>query len=415
VPAFLSFLRDNARWLGAGALLTFFSTTGQTIFISMSAGHIREEYGLSNGGWGAVYMAGTLASALTLSYLGQIVDRWSVRKVVLFVAPALAFAALLMAISTHLVVLVLTIYLLRLFGQGMMTHSAYTATARWFSAQRGKALSLIILGHNVGDAVYTNVFVWLALLIGWRNGWLVAAGALIVAVPLIATLVSVNRTPRASDPVPRVVDARDWTRAEVVRDPIFYLVMLGVMAPSFIVTVAMFHQVYLIELRGWSLEVFASAFVVWAVVNSTFTLVSGQMIDRFSGLALLPFVLVPLGLGCLVLGLVAAPWAPFAFMALIGLSNGFSTTLFGAVWPEIYGLKHLGSIRALVVSWGVLASAIGPGLTGYLIDIGVSFPGQLVAMGLYCAGICFVLAYVRSRVRARAALPSPLGDATPRG
>ncbi|MDP3897151.1 MAG: MFS transporter [Mesorhizobium sp.] len=401
---FIPFLASNARWLAGGFLLTFFSTVGQTIFISLSAGEIRAEYGLSHGAWGMVYMVATLASALTLPYLGPIVDRYGVRRVVLFVAPMLALAAVSMALSSHIVLLVLTIYLLRLFGQGMMPHTAYTATARWFSAQRGKALSLVILGHNAGDAIFTNLFVLLALAIGWRNGWLVAAAALLVTLPLIATLVAVDRTPRASDPVPRIVDARDWTRAEVLRDPIFYLAMTGIMAPGFIVTVALFHQVYLVELRGWSLEVFASAFIVWAIVNSVFTTISGQLIDRFSGLVMLPFVLLPLGAACILLGLGEAAWVPFAFMALVGLSNGLSTTLFGAILPEIYGLKHLGSIRALGVSASVLASAAGPGLTGYLIDAGVSYPGQLAAMGLYCGLASLVLLYVSVNVRRRNAL-----------
>ncbi len=400
----LPFLRDNARWLSGGFLLTFFSTTGQTAFVSLSAGHVREEYALSNGGWGLIYMIGTLASALTLPHLGPLVDRLPVRRLVIFVAVMLAAAAAAMALSRHVVLLVVAVYLLRLFGQGMMTHTAYTATARWFSAQRGRALSIVILGHNAGDAVFTNLFVIVALAIGWRNAWLVAAAALLLALPLLASLVAVDRTPRASDPVPRVVEARDWTRAEVLRDPVFYLAMLGVMAPPFIVTVTLFHQVYLVELRGWSLEVFASAFIVLAMVNSVFTIVSGQLIDRFSGVALLPFALLPLGLACLVLGFVAAPWAPFAFMALTGMSNGLSTTLFGAIWPEFYGLRHLGAIRSLVVSAGVLASAAGPGLTGYLIDIGVDYPAQIVAMGVYCLLISFVMLYVSRRVRGRTAL-----------
>jgi len=398
---FLFFLRDNVRWIAGGLLLTFFSTVGQTVFISLSAGHIKQEYGLSNGGWGLVYMVGTLASALTLPYLGPIVDRFSVRSIVLFIVPMLALAAASMAFATHVVHLALTVYLLRLFGQGMFPHTAYTATARWFSAQRGRALSLVILGHNAGDALFPIAFVTLAGAIGWRNGWVVAASLLVVALPLAAMLVAVDRTPRAGDPQQTIVDARDWTRSEVLRDPIFYLAMLGVMAPGFIVTVAFFHQVYLVELRGWSLEVFASAFIVAALVNSLFTIASGQLIDRFSGLALLPFVLVPLGLACLVLGLVEAQWAAFAFMALIGVSNGLSSTLFGVMWPEVYGLKHLGSIRSLGVSASVFASAAGPGLTGYLIDAGISFPGQLVTMGLYCGLASLVLLYVSRAVRAR--------------
>jgi len=396
---FLSFLRDNGRWLAGAFLLTFFSTVGQTSFIGGSAGNIRAEYGLSNGGWGVVYMVGTLGSALTLPYLGQFVDRFSVRKVVLVVLPMLALAAVSMALANHIVWLALSIYLLRLFGQGMAPHTAYTATARWFSAQRGKAVSLVILGHNAGEAILITAFAAFAGAIGWRNGWLLAAAAvLLIALPLVATLVAVDRTPRQAQVNARVVDARDWTRGEVLRDPIFYLFMLGFMAPGFIVTVAFFHQVYLVELRGWSLGVFASAFVVWAVVNSVFTLVSGQLIDRLSGLAMLPFVLIPLGLACIFLGVVVEPWAPFVFMALVGLSNGFSTTLFGVVWPEMYGLKHLGSIRALGVSAGVFASAAGPGITGYLIDAGVSYPGQLVAMGLYCGFASMILLYVSRAV-----------------
>ena len=410
--AYLTFLRDNTRWLAGGFLLTFFSTFGMTSFIALSAGDIRRDYGLSHGEFGTLYMFATLASALSLPRLGQIVDCYSVQKVVLFVVPILALASASMAWSRHLVLLFVTIYLLRLFGQGMMVHAAYTATARWFSAQRGRALSSVILGHNAGDAIIPMGFVLIATSIGWRNGWLLAAAALaLIAVPAIALLVAADRKPRSSDPEARQIDARDWTRAEVVRDPVFYLLLLGVMAPGLIVTTLFFHQVYLVELRGWSLEVFASSFLVTAVVNAVFTLAVGQLIDRFSGVSLLPFVLLPLGFACLLLGLVDAQWSAFGFMALLGISNGLSTTLFGAVWPEVYGLKHLGSIRALIVSAGVFASAIGPGLTGFLIDGGVSYPGQIVAMGIYCFAISFVLMLASRRVRARSQVSAVVVEA----
>ncbi len=390
--SYLHFLRENARWLAAGFLMTFFSIYGQTTFISLSAGDIRREYELSHGGFGTIYMIATLASALTLTRAGQVVDRYSVRRVAMVVIPMLAIGAIAMGFCHHVALLLPVIYLLRLFGQGMMVHTAYTGTARWFSAQRGRALSVIILGHNAGDALMPILFVSVAGAIGWRNGWLLAAASLLFfALPLVSSLAAVNRTPRASDPTPRVSDARDWKRSEVIRDPYFYLLMLAVMAPSFIVTVIFFHQVYLVESRGWSMEAFAASFAVSAAVNSCFTLLVGQLIDRFSGVSLLPFVLLPLGAACLVLGSIDAQWSAFAFMALLGVSNGLSTTLFGAVWPEIYGLKNLGSIRALVVSASVLASAVGPGLTGYLIDLGVSYPGQILAMGLYCVGVSFLM------------------------
>lgn len=406
MTGFLAFLRDNARWLAGGFLLTLFSSFGQTFFISLSAGNIREEYGLSHGGFGTLYMVATLGSALTLPRLGQIVDRYSVKLVALFIIPMLALAAVLMAFSTNVLLLAFTIYLLRLFGQGMLTHTSFTAMGRWFSAQRGRAVSVVTLGHNTGEAVFPLIFVAVAVAVGWRNTWLMAAAALVfVALPVIVSLIAIERAPRASDPVARVSDARDWTRAEALRDPVFYLLFLGVMAPSFIGTVIFFHQVYLVELRGWSLELFASTFTLMAVMTATFALISGQLIDRFSAVALLPAFLIPLGLACLILGFFDGQWSAFAFMALLGVSWGFSSTLFGALWPEIYGTRHLGSIRALAVAIMVFASAMGPGLTGLLIDLGVSYPGQIIAMGLYCFAISLVMLQVSRRVRARGTQP----------
>ncbi|MES2942742.1 MAG: MFS transporter, partial [Pseudomonadota bacterium] len=295
---FLDFLRDNARWLGGGFAIFLFSSFGQTFLISLSAGHIRREFDLTHGAFGTLYMAATLASALTLPRLGHLVDRYSARTVVFIVVPMLALAAGLMAAARHVVLLFIALYLLRLFGQGMMSHTAFTFLARWFSAQRGRAVSLATLGLNVGEAVLPLVFVALAAALGWRHAWWLAAAALLlVALPLISTLLAVERLPRASDPVARSLPVRDWSRAEVLRDPFFYLVMLAMMPPAFIGNTIFFHQVYLVELRGWSLGLFASSFTLYAGMTIAFTLISGQLIDRFSCLKFLPFYLLPLGLG----------------------------------------------------------------------------------------------------------------------
>lgn len=410
--SFLLFLRENARWLAGGFLLTFFSSFGQTFFISLSAGDIRAEYGLSHGAFGMIYMLATLASAFTLPRFGQIVDRHSVKTVTFIVVPVLAVACVSMALSSSVFVLCVTIYLLRLFGQGMMTQNALTAMGRWFAAQRGRAVSLVTLGHNAGEAVLPLLFVAVAGAVGWRNSWLVAAAVLVVvALPAIAALMAVERAPRSSDPPPRVSAARHWTRAEVIRDPLFYALLLGVMAPGFIGTTIFFHQVYLVELRGWSLEVFASAFTFMAAMTVTFALVSGQLIDRFSAVALLPSFLLPLGAACLVLAFFEGQWAAFAFMGLLGISYGCSSTLFGALWPEIYGTHYLGAVRALTVAILVFATAMGPGLTGYLIDLGVSYPLQIAAMGFYCLAAAALMLAVSRRLAARA-LQSPYASAS---
>jgi len=381
----LSFLRDNASWIVGGFLLFLFSAFGQTYFIALSAGDIRAEYGLSHGAFASLYMAATLLSALTLTRLGQIVDRYSARKVALIIIPILAAACAVMALTRHVVLLFVALYLLRLFGQGMMTHAAFTFMGRWFAAQRGQAVSIATLGMNTGEALVPLIFVTLAGLLDWRNVWGLAAGSLLfAALPLVTRLIAVEREPQVTEAGSHVSRVRDWTRAEVLRDPVFYLVLLAMVPPAVIGNTIFFHQVYLVELRGWSMEAFASSFTPYAIMTIVFTLVSGYLVDRFSALHLLPFYLLPLGIGCILLGSIEEQWVAFVFMALYGVTNGFSLSLFGSLWPEIYGIRHLGSIRAVIVAILVFASALGPGLTGFLIDLGVSYPAQIMVLGGYC-------------------------------
>lgn len=411
--SFFIFLRDNMRWLAGGFLLTFFSSFGQTFFISLSSGHIRSEYGLSNGQFGALYMVATLASAVTITRLGKIVDYMSVVRVVVLTIPFLALSALAMGLSTSIVVLGVTLYGLRLFGQGMMTHNALTAMGRWYAVQRGRAVAMTVLGQQAGGAIFPILFVTLSLALGWRSTWLMSAAFLmIVGLPLIYALMRVERMPRAGDGIERRRAVRDWTRAEVLRDPLFWLTLCGVLAPGFIGTTIFFHQVYLVNLRGWSMPVFAGSFAVMAAFEFVFALISGALIDRFTAVAILPSFLVPLAAGCMVLGLVDAQWGIFLFMAILGISWGFSSTLFGAVWPEMYGTKHLGSVRSIIMALMVFSTAIGPGLTGYLIDAGVSYPGQIITMGVYCILASFMMVAVSRRVRLRNAFTDIEQDRT---
>lgn len=406
----IEFLRANARWIGGGLLLTFFASFGQTFFIALSAGDIRAAYGLSHGQFGSLYMFATLASALTLPWLGRIVDWYPTRTVVFIIVPALAVACAAMYLNGSIVFLALVIYGLRLFGQGMMTQTAFTATARWFVGNRGRAISLVTLGHNVGEAVFPTVFVVVSSLVGWRTSWGFAAVCLlVVTLPAAAILIKGERRPLASDPQdPRPV-TRDWTRAQVMRDPLFYLLLLGVLAPGFIGTTIFFHQVYLVELRGWSLELFAASFALMSLLTIVFALIAGYLIDRFSAIRLLPGFLLPLSVACLLLGGFEQQWAAFAFMALLGVSYGITSTLFGALWPELYGLKHLGSVRAVVVALMVFSTAVGPGITGYLIDLGVSYPAQILAMGAYCLAATALMAIVSRVAAARSLELEPRG------
>lgn len=397
---FLTFAARNSRWLGGAFLLCFGSSFGQTFFISLSGGEIRRELDLTNGSFGFLYMLATLGSAASLPFAGRLLDRFSTRQVAAVVILGLASACLLMSSVQNVAMLVAAIYLLRFFGQGMMSQIAFTALGRWFTANRGRAVSIATIGNQAGEAIFPLSFVTLATWLGWRGNWMLSAAILVlVALPVITSLVRQERDPLSGPQTALRPVARDWTLREVLRSWTFYVLCLGVLAPPFIATSIFFHQVYLTEERGWPLELFASSFIVMSAVTAAFALTCGWMIDRFTALRILPFFLVPMTLACLVIANASEVWFVFLFMALLGISNGFSATLFGALWPEVYGTKHLGQLRSVVLAAIVFGSALGPGLTGVLIDRGVPLSTQINGMALYCLVATALMTMVSLRLR----------------
>lgn len=391
------------RWLLGGLILTFFSSFGQTYFIALFSSEIRATFSLSHGEFGGIYMAGTLVSAATLVWLGRVVDIFSVSKVAFWVCIALSLACAAMSVVSSVWMLVLVVFGLRLFGQGMMSHIAMVAMGRWYSAERGRAVSITSMGYQIGSGIFPFVMVSLIGLIGWRQSWALAAGLMIfVALPSIYLLMQKERIPRG-----QITEAEDsgnqkqWTHAEVLADPLFWIMLTGVVAPSFIGTSVFFHQVHIGEIKDWSRELIASSLAVAAMATIVFSLISGWLIDRYSARQMLPLFLLPLGIANVMLGWLDGAAIIIIFMLLHGVSQGISNTLFGALWPEVYGTRHLGAVRSLIMAAMVIGSALGPGVTGWLIDTGVGFEIQLVAMGVYCLVTCVMMAVVARALAGR--------------
>ncbi len=400
----LTFIKTNFRWIAGGFTLTFFSSFGQTYFISASIAEWQAAFDLSHGEFGRLYMFATLASALSLPFIGRLVDSVAVHKMVAFVIPVLAGAAVVAGYTSSLTLLIVAIFLLRLFGQGMMTHIALTATGRWFVAQRGRAISLVVLGHQGGEATIPLAFSMIAIAYGYQTGWFGAAAALLlVGLPFAFWAYRQEREPQGSD-VQLEEDApktRSWTRREVLRDPIFWVLLAGVLAPALVGTTVFYHQNYMTHLNDWPPQLFATSLVLLSAVTVGFALITGALVDRLGTPTIIPFALLPLAAACFALAYSGPPSSLYLVMVLLGISYGISMTLFGSLWPEIYGTDHLGSIRSVTVSVAVLATAAGPGLTGTLIDRGIELPTQMIYFGGYCllaaAGLTLASMVLRKR------------------
>lgn len=399
---YLTFLRANARWLAGGFLLTSFSGFGQTFFIALSSGHLRSEFDLSHGDFGLLYMFATLGSALLLPWVGRSVDVFPVRLVAILTCLTLAGFCLSMSMVNSVTMLFIVIFGLRLSGQGMMTHVSMTAMGRWYSAQRGRAVSVAQMGFPVAESLFPAAFVVVSAVLGWRQSWALGAAVIVfAALPVIALLFAKGRTPQTGEAPSRHESGRQWTRGEALRDPRFWVIAAGICAPPFIGTSILFNQIYLTELRNWPLELFASTFVVMAAASILTSLTLGFLVDRFSAKTLLPAMLLPLGTGSTILAVFTDPATAFVFMAFLGMSSGFTAVLSGALWPELYGTRHIGAIRSVTFALMVFATAAGPGLVGALIDAGIAFDRQLLVMAGYCAAMTGVLFVCRGNLRER--------------
>jgi MFS family permease len=385
----VSRLRPDIRWISSGFLLLFFSGFGQTFYIAIFAGHLKADLAITDGQFGSLYTIGTLGSAAILVWAGKFADRFPIRHLGIAVMAGLALAALAMASVTSAWMLAFALFGLRFFGQGMMVHVAMTGMARWFNRRRGRAISIAVLGFSASEAAMPLIAVAAIGLVGWRLAWVAAAGALaVLAMPVLAALLARDRIPAAGTVVPntetRTAGTREWTRREVLKSPLFYALMPGLLAPSFVMTGIFFNQVTIVEVKGWQLSWFAASFPVMAGMSVLSALAAGWTVDRFGARRLLAAVLVPIGLGTLILTYASAAYVLPLFMALVGLAHGGASTVQGALWAELYGTGHVGAIRSVVAAGMVFASALSPGLIGILLDAGVSLHAQFVAMGAYC-------------------------------
>jgi MFS family permease len=274
------------KLLAAGFLLAFASSFGQTFFIALFGGEIRAEFGLSHRAFGSIYSLATLASGVLMLWVGAALDRVSLRSYAAAAVAALAAACLLMAVIDTPWLLMVALFGLRLAGQGMMSHASITGMARAFLRHRGKAIALATLGHPAGEAVLPILAVSAAAAFGWRNVWLGAAGVLVLAFPLLSRLLGRGDKlrPVASGATAGQAEARSYTRAAMLRDGRFYLLMPALIGPSFIVTGLFFHQVHLTEAKGWELSWFATCFAAYAAASTAALMLAGTLIDRLGAI-----------------------------------------------------------------------------------------------------------------------------------
>ena len=383
------FILTEWRFLLFGLLMAFWSSLGQTFFISLFSGQIRAALDLSHGDFGTYYALATTASAISLIWLGKLADMMRLEKLAIFILGSLCVAAILFSQISSLWMLVGGLYLLRMFGQGMMTHVYTTAMARRYVVTRGRAISIAQLGHTLSESIGPASIVALQAVFDWRSLWIgLPLIAFLTLAPFLRLLTQRTRLQDgegldglgANQPMPDHAygGQKQWRRKEVLRDPAFWLGFIWLAAvPSFVLTGLLFHQIYLAEAKGVALSTWTASYVLYAVFAVIGSLTIGQLIDRFSARRIAAHTLLPNTLACLALWLGSVEIGVPLFFILFGLAIGMPHATNAALIAEVYGTRYMGEIKALFMPVGVFASALSPMLMGWMIDAGLGLDALL--------------------------------------
>ena len=384
-----------------GFIFTFFSSFGQSYFLGLFNSSIRDALSITHGQFGSIYASATLCSSLLLIWVGKKIDDVNIFKFALFVIILLSFACFFFSKVSSVFLLFIAIFLMRFSGQGMMSHTASTTISRYFTRTRGRALSISWFGLSSAEFIMPVLMVYLLTIIDWQNLWLIFSITVLIILPIASFLLIKNLnldSRETSDANIKEVEIKQWNRREVIKDYRFYIISLNMLAMPWIFTGFAVFQSFVQTSKGWGPYVIAQSFMSYSILSVLTLFLSGFLIDKFTSRKLLIYMNIPLLFSVVVLYFFDTPITAFLFLGLVGISNGFANILGSSTWAELYGVKNLGSIKALTTALMVFATAFGTALFGLLIDLGFTVGDIALISGFYIFFSLILLFLIRKKL-----------------
>ncbi len=385
-----------------GFIFTFFSSFGQSFFLGLFNSSIRDALSITHGQFGSIYASATLLSSIILVWFGKKIDDINILKFSYLVIILLAFSCFFFSKISSIYYLFLAILFMRFSGQGMMSHTASTTISRFFTKSRGKALSTSWFGLSTSEFILPVLIIYLLTIYEWRDIWIVISLIVILFLPAVSFFLvkNLNLESRETDNLENRGNnkIKDWKRIEVLKDYRFYIISANMLAMPWIATGTFVYQSFILESKNWGPYIIAQSFMVYSILSVITLFISGFLIDKFTSRKILVYMNLPLLLATIVIINFNNPLTAFIFLGLIGISNGFANVLGSSTWAEIYGVKYIGSIKALTTALMVFSTAFGTAFFGILIDRGFSIEKIAVISSIYISISLIMLFIIRSKL-----------------
>lgn len=375
--------------LVVATIAAIMTSPGQTFAVSIFLERFISELGISRSLVSTLYTIGTLVGSFALPLVGRQFDQRGARTTMTVIAILFGLACLYMGFVQNALMLGIGFCLIRMLGQGSLSMVSTNLINQWWVRHRGPILGLsgtMMALIGVGGA--PNLINWLIPQFGWRTTYmLLGAGLLLFLAPLAWLLVR-NRpedhgllpdgapnlqarpgqaTGLGAHPVP--VAEENWTRAEAIRTPIFWIFLLGLASVSMLGTGLMFHIVSIFADNNMSPALAATAYVPLAFVTAATNLGSGFIVDRVRLRVLMALSLLLQTLSLWMVTYLSNWWLAMVFGVVLGATSGLQRTVSTVAWAKYYGRRHLGSITGVTTTVTVGASALGPMPMGIARDL----------------------------------------------
>ena len=383
-----------------GFIFTFFSSFGQSFFLGLFNESIRNELDITHGQFGSIYASATLLSSIILIWVGKKIDDFDVLKFSFFVISLLAISTFTFSKINSITFLFIAILLMRFSGQGMMSHTASTTISRYFTNTRGKALSTGWFGLSTAEFLMPVTIIYALTIIDWRNIWIIISLAIILFLPLVSYFLvkEVKLSSRENDTEVAKENIKQWKRSEVIKDYRFIIIALNMLAMPWIATGIFVYQSFILSAKNWGEYTIAQSFMVYSIASVLTLFIAGYLIDKFTSRKLLIYMNIPFLISLLILIYFKSPVSSFFFLGLIGVSNGFANVLGSSTWAELYGVKFIGSIKALTTALMVFSTAFGTALFGLMIDFDFSIEQISMISGGYILISLILLFLIKNKL-----------------
>jgi len=381
-------LNLNKKVIIFGFIFTFFSSFGQSFFLGLFNAPIRNELGISHGQFGSIYAISTICSSLLLIWVGKKIDDYKILNYSFFVIILLFISSLFFSMLNSIYLFAIGIFLMRFSGQGLMSHTSTTVISRFFEKSRGKALSTIWLGLSAAEFILPIFITYLFLFYSWRTVWQGIAILIIIFLPfvILKTVRSINVNSREKENFDKNnnrTKIKNWRRIEVIKDYRFYIISLNMLAMPMIITGIFVYQSFITDSKMWDLYIIPKSFMIYSVFSIITLFSSGFLVDKFTSRKLIPIMNIPLLLAMIILFYFQNENFAYLLFGLAGISNGFGNVLGSSTWAEIYGVKFIGSIKALTTAFMVFSTAFGTAVFGVLIDSSFTIEDIAFLAGAY--------------------------------